>query len=226
MSADVVSHRLSLAVRLLDHFSGEPVADEFPLRLAGSHQRPVLAPGGATRRQADGAYRFINVPEGPVSVLWREPFTRQHAAWLRWPDGEPQFTLPLADPTAYADVPLWPAPHATAPAGATGVRGKLVDTATGASAAGLGVRIAVQGEPFDRYTRSDDLGEFLFLPPGRLALDASGRLPLRIEVRNGAGVLRAAADGRYVPESTGAAFAGPDFTVAPRTVSRLVFRLV
>lgn len=222
MSVDTLTHRLSLAVRLVDHFSGEPVADEFPLRLAGSLQRPVMGPGGATRRQADGAYRFINVPEGTVRVLWREPFARTHGAWLRWPDGDPQFMLPLADPAAYADVPLWPAPHAAAPPGATGVRGKL----TGPNAAGLTVRIAVQGEPFDRYTRSDDNGEFLFLPPGRLALDASGRVPLRIEVQAGGGVGRLVADGRFVPDSAGAAFAGPDFTVTPRIVSRIVFRLV
>jgi len=221
MSADNLTHRLLLAVRLVDHFSGEPVADEFPLRLAGSYQRPVRGPGGARRRQADGAYRFINVPEGTVRVLWREPFARTHGAWLRWPDGDPQFTLPLADPLAYADVQLWPAPHAPAPASATGVRGKL----TGANAAALTVRIAVQGEPFDRYTRSDDNGEFLFLPPGRLALDANGRVPLRIEVRDGGGAWRAVADGRFVPDSTGAVFAGPDFTVTPRIVSRIVFRL-
>jgi hypothetical protein len=215
-------HRLSLAVRVVDHFSGEPLAEELPLRLGGSLQRPVLAPGGATRRQADGAYRFINVPEGLVTLLWREPFARRHGGWLRWPDGDPQFALPLPDPAAWAELPLWPAPSAGARPGATGVRGRLVGT----GAAGLTVRIAVAGEPFDRYTRSDDNGEFLFLPPGGIQGQAAGRVPLRIEVQAGVGAPRVAAGGFFVPDGAGAAFAGADFTVNPRSVSRIVFRLL
>ena len=222
MTAELLVHRLSLALRLIDHFSGEPVADEFPLRLAGSLQRPVLSPGGRTRRQHDGAYRFINLPAGRVSVLWREPLARRHGAWQRWLDDDPQFTLPLADPGRYADVELWPTPQASAPAGATGVRGKL----SGPGAAGQTVRITVPGQPSDRRTRSDDNGDFLFLPPGRLLLDSAGRVPLRIEVYAADSTPRAVADGRFVPDSAGAAFAGPDFTVTPRSVPRIVFRLV
>ncbi len=34
MTGDAISHSLSFAVRFLDHFSGAPVADELPVRLA------------------------------------------------------------------------------------------------------------------------------------------------------------------------------------------------
>ena len=100
-------------------------------------------------------------------MLWRDPFTRGHAGWTSWED-DPEIVLPRADPQAMIDVELWPTADAVAPAAATGVRGKLV----GAAVDGLDVRIARQGEPFDRFTRSDQSGEFLFLPPGALPPNA------------------------------------------------------
>ena len=55
--ADSITHRLSFAVCFNDHFSGAPVPDELPVRLAGSLQRPA--------RRADG--------RGAQQYAWREP---------------------------------------------------------------------------------------------------------------------------------------------------------
>lgn len=220
MTAEVIAHRLSLVVRPVDHFSGDPVADEFPLRLAGSLQRPVVAPGGRSRRQGDGAYRFVAVPFGNVRLLWREPFAREHRGWVRW-DEDLLISVPVPDPDAFIDVELWPAANAATPASATGVRGQL----RGPAAAGQTVRIAHQGDPFDRFTHSNDTGDFLFLPPGRLALDASGRIPMAIEVVAPDGTPRVVTGGAFVPNVAGPAFAGSVFSLQPRVVSRVVFEL-
>ncbi|HSW22255.1 MAG TPA: hypothetical protein VLJ62_05775 [Burkholderiaceae bacterium] len=220
MSIETLVQQLSLAVRMVDHFSGQAVADELPLRLSGSLQRPVLRPGGGGRRQADGAYRFVNAPAGPTRLMWCEPFARGHAGWTRWAD-DPLFVLPLADAAALVDIDLWPTANAAASPSVTGVRGRL----TGSGAAGQTVRIAVQGEPFVRFTRSDDQGEFLFVPPGRMSLDAQGRVPLTLDVSAPDGTPRIVAGGSMVPASAGAAFAGADFTVLPRLISRVIFQL-
>jgi hypothetical protein len=220
VSPDPIGHRLWLVVRPVDHFSGEPVADELPVRLAATFERPVLSPGGRAHRQDDGAYRFIGLRSGAVRVLWREPFARGHGPWVRW-DDDPMVMLPLADPASFVEMELWPAAHAAAPASVTGVRGKLV----GPSATAQTVRIALQGTPFDRYTRSDDRGDFLFLPPGRLPIDATGRVPMSIAVLAPDGTPRAVSGGSFVPDTAGAAFAGANFTLPPRVVSRVVFQL-
>lgn len=220
--SDRVGHLLSFTVRLVDHFSGRPVPEEFPVRLAGSFQRPVFAPGGRTRRQDDGTYRFIDVRPGAVRLLWRQPFERMHGTWRRWGEEEPQLQLPLPDPARPVDMELWPAAEAVAPPSATGIRGKL----TGADAARQQVRVAVPGAASDRYTCTDERGEFLFLLPGALELDAQGFVPLRIAVSAPDGAARNVADGRFVPAGAGSAFSGSDFTVPPRVVSRIAFRLV
>ncbi|MBJ3764434.1 hypothetical protein ILP92_16990 [Maribius pontilimi] len=222
MAGDVIRHQLSFAIRFLDHFSGAPVPEELPVRLAGSFQRPAARRGSVSRRQVDGAYRFLSVPTGTAQVLWRDPFRRTQAGWARWDGEDPQVQLPRPDPTLPVEITLWPTAAATAPAGATGVRGKLL----GSNADGLAVRIARTGTPFDRFTRTDSAGEFLFLPPGTLAPDgATGRVPLDIEVRDAAGVQRVVTGGAFLPAAAGPAFAGPSFTVAPRTVPRVLFQL-
>ena len=218
--AEGLSHRLSFAVRFVDHFSGEAAPDELPVRLDGSFQRPARRSDGAGYRQADGSYRFINVPDGEAHVLWREPFSRTEAGWARWAD-DPVLQLPLVDPVEPVNVDLWPAAAAVAPASAVGVRGKLV----GDDAGSLRVRIAIQGHPFDRYTLSDDAGEFLFLPPGRLAPNAAGLIPLSIDVRDATDAPRAVAGGAFLPETAGASFSGADFAIAPRSVARIRFQL-
>jgi hypothetical protein len=217
---DTVRHALSCAVRFEDHFTGEPVGDELPVRLAGSFQRPITRPGGAGRRQDDGAYRFVDAPSGTTRILWREPFARSHADWTRW-DDDPEIVLPLADPTALVAVELWRTSNAAAPASATGVRGRLI----GPNPAGQTIRIALQAAPFDRFTRSDDAGDFLFLPPGRLPTNAQGRVPLTIDVHDPGGVVRAVNGGTFVPPSAGAVFPAADFEILPRTVPRVLFQI-
>jgi len=215
-----VTHFLSCVVRFNDHFTGAAVPDELPVRLDGSFQRPAASSGGSRRRQSDGTYRFVGAPGGAARILWRDPFTRDHLGWTRWEE-DPEIVLPLAEPAAMLAFDLWPTADATAPSGATGVRGRLV----GPDAAGQDVRIAMQGEPFDRFTRSDEHGNFLFLPPGRLALDASGRVALTIAVSTPGGGPRIVNGGNFLPGGAGPDFGAADFTIAPRTVPRVLFRL-
>lgn len=215
-----VSHRLSLLLRVVDHFTGSPPATVFPVRLSQDYVRPVRRADGAGRRQADGTYRFTNLSPGTSRLLWRDPFTRSHDGWTRWND-DPEVSLPVADPAGALTLEVWPTAAATAPAGATGVRGKL----TGPGALGRIVRIALQGQPFDRFTRSDDFGDFLFLPPGALPPNAAGRVPLEIEVRDPDGTMRAVTGGSFLPVSAGAPFAGATFTILPRSVPRILFQL-
>jgi hypothetical protein len=220
VSPDPIRHRLSLVVRPTNHFSGEPVVDELPVRLGTTFERPVRVPGERGRRQDDGAYRFVDLRSGAVRVLWREPFARGHGPWVRW-DDDPVVTLPLTDPASFVDLELWPAPHAEVAVSVTGVRGKLV----GPAAVGQVVRIALQAQPFDRFTRSDDHGDFLFLPPGPVPMNAAGRVPMTIAVRAPDGTPRIVTGGSFVPAAAGAPFAGADFTLLPRVVSRVIFQI-
>ena len=221
MNVDVLQHRLSLTVRLVDHFTGTPPADEFPVRLASVLVRPVLRSDGAGRRHEDGTYRFRNLAGGPARVLWREPFSRSHAGWISW-DADPDVALPVAAPAAPLDITVWRTAAATPPLGATGVRGKL----EGQNIGDCRVRIALTGQPFDRFTRSDGGGEFLFLPPGALPATApGGQIPLTVEVTDALGGPRVVTGGRFLPDAAGAAFAGPNFTILPRSVPRICIQL-
>lgn len=220
MTADQIAHRLSFAVYFTDHFSGTPITDELPVRLAGNLQRPARRSDGTGMRQSDGSYRFVNAPGGTVRVLWRDPFARTQAGWTRF-DADPEVALPLADPAARVAVDLWPAANAVAPPGAIGVRGKL----TGPGSAGQTVRIVRQGAAFDRMTVSDQNGEFLFLPPGRMAENVNGLVPMTIEVRRPDASLRGLAGGSFVPDAAGAPFPAAAFAVLPRTISRVIFTL-
>lgn len=222
MTSDFVRHQLSFAVRFIDHFSREAVGDELPVRLSGSFQRPAPQPGGRSRRQGDGSYRFVNAAPGPHRILWRDPLARTQSGWARWDDAEPTVTLPLANPATRAEFELWPTADAVAPIGQAAVRGKL----DGANAGGLEVRIAAQSEPFDRVTRSDLNGEFLFPLVGRQILNPGGMVDVKIEVRPPGGAPPLAlSGGRFVPDSTGVPFPAGNFAIAPGTVARIRFRL-
>ena len=216
-----VTHSLSLAIRFLDHFTRRAVVQELPVRLDHSFTRPVRRADGGGMRQADGCYRFLRLPLGTHRILWRDPFQRSAAGWTRWDQPDPIVTLPLADPTTAIEVELWPTPEATTAAGTTGLRGKL----HGTGVAGLEIRIAPQGQSFDRMTRSDDAGEFLFLPPGALPLDVAGRVRLTMQVRAPGGAVRPIISGRFQPASAGPAFAGNAFSILPQTAARVLFQL-
>ncbi len=216
-----ITYALSFAVRFLDHFSGRPVPQDLPVRLSGSYARPARRADGSGARQADGSYRFLSAPPGTQRILWRDPFQRSQDGWTRWDAGDPEVTLPVADPAQPVEHELWPTATADVAPGATGVRGKL----RGAGAGGLEVRIALQGQPFDRMTRTDQAGEFLFPPPGALPLDAAGRVPLTIQARIPGGAVRPIASGSFTPASAGAPFAGQNFSILPQTVARVTFQL-
>lgn len=216
-----ITHTLTLAVRFLDHFSGRPVPQELPVRLSGSYVRPARRPDGGGARQADGSYRFLGTDPGTRRILWRDPFQRSQSGWTRWDLPDPEVTLPLAAPAQMIEHELWPTAAAEVAPGATGLRGKLRGTGAG----GLEIRIALQGQPFDRITRSDQAGEFLFLPPGALPLDASRRIPLTIEARIPGGLVRPILSGTFVPATAGAPFVGQNFTILPQTVARVTFQL-
>lgn len=216
-----IGHSLSLTVRFRDHFSGRPVPQELPVRLADSYLRPARRQDGNGQRQADGTYRFLGVPAGVQRVLWREPFQRSQAGWTRWDAGDPEVILPLADPAQVVEYELWPTQSAEVAPGSTGVRGKM----QGTNAAGLEIMISLQGQPPDRVTRTDQAGEFLFLPPGALPVDPTGRVPLVIVARGPGGLPRTITSCSFQPTSAGASSAGPDFTILPQTVARVIFRM-
>ena len=214
----VVSHNLSFSIRFVDHFSGTPVSDELNVRIDGSYALPTKAPGGAGRRQNDGTYRFLSIPSGRHTIRWRDPFRRTQDGWASW-EPDPEVTLPLPNPETPLDAPLWPTASAEAPASATGVRGKLI----GANTSDLTVRIAHAADGFDRYTLSDQAGEFLFLPPGRLAAGPTGIIPMQIEVRNPDDSPRVVSGWRL---GVGAPLTlGANFTLTPRQLSRILFQI-
>jgi hypothetical protein len=221
MRLELLRHRLSMVVRFEDYFSGEAINEELPVRLQGSFQRPVPRRGSASRRQPDGTYRFINAPGGATRILWRRPFTTSHSGWTRFEDTDPSVALPLAQPSEPLRVSLWPTADAKAPAGATGVRGKL----TGPDFARQKIAIALSGQPFGPETRSDETGNFLFLLAGRLTLDSNGRVPLVIRVRTAADAPRLMSGGTFVPDTAGAPFVADTFAIAPSGVPRILFRL-
>lgn len=221
MRLELLRHRLSMVVRFDDYFSGATVGDELPVRLQGSLQRPVHQRGGNARRQSDGTYRFLDAPGGSTRLLWRKPFTVSHAGWTRFEEMDPPIALPLANPSQLLVFPLWPTADAVAPAGATGVRGRL----TGPDFARQKVAIAPAGMPFGPETRSDEAGNFLFLLKGRLTLDADGRVPLTIRVRNAVDTPRIVSGGNFLPDQAGLPFAADAFAIAPTSVPRILFRL-
>lgn len=220
ITPDIITHQVSFAIRFVDHFSGGSVSTELPVRLDETFQRPAERNGGNGYRHSDGTYRFLSVPQGPQRVLWRDPFQRVQSDWTSW-DADPEITLPHPTPATPVEFTLWPTANALVDTSATGIRGKLI----GPNAAGLTVRIAGAAEPFDRFTRSDTLGEFLFLPPGGLTTDPAGLATMQIEVRNPDDTARAVAGGRFSTPAAGANFIGSNFTLTPGRVSRILFQI-
>lgn len=209
-------HLLSFAVRFNNHFTGEPIGDELPLRLDRTFLWPVATAGGGYRH-ADGTYRFINVAGGQHRVRWLLPFEDDHKGWVSWED-DLVVSLPLTDPEDLMNRDLWPHASAVVPPGNTAVRGRLV----GANIADLRVQIRHPAIASTRFTRTDENGNFLFLLPQPLATNNTGRLPLRLRVDNGA---RAVDGGEFIPQASGAAFVGSQFLVLPGKTSRVVIEI-
>jgi hypothetical protein len=211
-------HTLSLAVRFNDYFLREPVADELPVRLSPTFQRPVRNGAGKTR-QSDGTYRFVDIAPGSHRLLWSPSFEDSFATWTSW---EPplDLTLPLTDPSEVVDVDLWPTPSASVRAGTTAIRGKLVGA--NAVAQEVSLRRTGSAQP-GRVTRTDRYGEFLFLLPATIdstpQAQAQVQLPLTVTVTN-----RTVSGGTIEPAGT--AFAGSNFVVRLAVATRVKFSLV
>jgi hypothetical protein len=192
--ASGVVHRLSFAVRFLDHFTGEPVEAELPVRLAGSLVRPVPRVDRRGRRHPDGTYRFVNTPPGRVEVLWRAPFAASHAGWTSW-SAPTRILVPPLRPEQPVDITLWPSSDAAAPAGRTAVYGNVVG-----GAAGLEVRIGGDPANAPHFTHTDGSGAFLYFTPDRPpANDTSGLVKVKVLLRDRAGAVVAIKHVRSTP---------------------------
>lgn len=161
-------HRLAIAYRFIDVFTGAVIAE--PLR--------VTIPGrnwSAYRSARDYTYRFLvsNGEEVPAGV-----FDVEVAASGREYLGlEPiQAALPVPPiahppPVVRADylveAPLWPTRAKTLPAGETAVVGRIVSSGGAANAAGLRLFLFEPPGPAPAtpYAWTDGAGDFLFRLP-------------------------------------------------------------
>lgn len=215
MIADHWSHTLSFLVRFRDHFTGQIILEELPVRVVDPPLRPARAADGAYR-QADGTYRFLDLGPGTFELAWRPALTTAEQGWTD--HGQTlAVTTPLAQPTGIIDFELWPTPDRSVPTSMTAIRGRLI----GLSAARRQVRIGAATVPqINHYTRTDSQGEFVFLLPGRWTRNPSGRINLRVEV-DGGGV----AGGASEPTSDIPGFVGAHFEAMPGRTTRINFRL-
>lgn len=217
MTADVWGHNLSFALRFNNHFTGEAVASEFPVRLDESFIRPVTRGDGVGRRHPDGTYRFVDVDGGVHRVRWLPPFENTHEGWISF-DDPLDVMLPSASPETVIERDLWPGPDAVIGPSTTVIRGKLEGTAVD----DLEVRVGPAGDPPPpQFTRTDALGEFVYLPSPSTP-DGQGRVKLTLVVDGGA---RAVANGTFRPTGTGASFVGADFVIQPGQSYRVVFQI-
>lgn len=218
MSSDIWTHELSFVVRFNNHFTGVPVDDELPVRLDQSFIKPVARNDGAGQRQADGSYRFIDVPAGHHRIRWRPPFADIYRGWISFQQ-DPEIVTPSSDPRNVIEQDLWPSPQAQLSPTTTAIRGKL----KGNNVADLEVRImpvAVGSTAY--FTRSDRLGEFLYPLTKPVTPEVSGELLMLIELNGGA---RTVNGGEFIPPGSGAAFAAEQFRIKPGKCSRIVFQV-
>ena len=210
MTHDVFVRELSFALQPTDHFSGLPVPEELAVSL-DTPDPAVVAPVGGIRH-ADGSYRWINLATGAHTATVMSPSGR----WVSWVPGPVSITLPLADPKQPVALELWPTPRASAPAGVSAVRGKLLGAGSMA-----GLRVSIDGTgaaSLGKWTLTDDDGEFLYLlPGGPWPLTSAGLLDLT------ASVLTKSISGIAV--TGGGTFVGSRFEVPPQREMRVRFQL-
>lgn len=212
IAVESVRQRLSLAVRVDDHFTGEPWPRAVEVTLdSGEPAVPTVDLSGA--RHADGTYRFVRVRPGARQITVRVP----GGAAFPW-TASTAVTLPLAPAqlTTPVVVELWPAPSAALPAGTLAIRGRLVT-----AAAGQEVRMEVVGvAPRNRRTRCDASGEFVFVIVGPVELTSDQRVELAVTVPG-----RTLASIQILDGGTNPVFAGTHFTVTPGREIRARFQL-
>lgn len=86
---EIVRHQLSLAVRVLDHFTGAPLDADVDVSL-DTMESPTKSPDHRTRH-GDGTYRFLDLEDGPRVLRVSSPM---HFTWTP----TAAFTLPVFDP--------------------------------------------------------------------------------------------------------------------------------
>jgi len=207
-----VRHVLSVAIRIDDHFIGEPIGDELDVRF-DTFLLPTQVRGGSRRRHEDGTYRFIDLEDGPHQLEVDSTDDR----WMMLAP-LPTIVAPLAQPSPPLAIEAWPTPLQSTPLGMTSVRGKLVGT----PAATIARRIEFDVDTVDsgHHTQSSSLAEFLFLFPGRLELDADNLVPLSLRVIGG-GVT----GGEIVDGENHTPFSGAAFRVVPGRETRVRFHV-
>jgi hypothetical protein len=210
-AVEVARHRLSLAVRVDDHFSGAPWPDELDVGL-DTLEPPVEAAGGGGIRHDDGTYRFVGLAPGARQLT----VASRDGTAFAWTPATP-VVLPLASPVTPIVVEMWPSPRARIAAGTLVIRGRLA-----VAAAGQEVRMQVVGvvPPRIRRTRCDADGELTFVVAGPVALTASRTVELDVSVPG-----RVLTSIQILDGDTNPTTAGTRFAVAPGRETRVRFNL-
>lgn len=199
-----LTHRLGVAMRFLDVFTGRPV--RVPLAVT------VPAEGWRAVAREDATYRFVfterEVPAGLFDVEVEAPggeYVSHVPVRLALPVVPATPPPPAVRGDYLVEPPLWPTRRLRVPAGETAVVA-LLESGGVNPVEGLEVRLFRDGEPVpaEPFARSDLEGELLFrLPWVRRELAGSMVLPpptLRIEVRVPSGPVLPAVPSTFVPE--------------------------
>jgi hypothetical protein len=208
-AVEVVRHRLSLAVRVDDHFTGTPWPE--PLEVELDSREPAVEAAGGGTRHADGTYRFVGLTPGAKQLTVHAP----GATAFTWTAATP-VVVPVASAITPLVVELWPAPSAAIAAGTVVIRGRLIT-----AAAGQEVRMEVVGlAPRNRRTRCDGHGEFAFGVVGPMTLDVAYRVELTVTVPG-----RTVTAIQILDGDTNPTVAGSTFAVPPGRETRALFTL-
>ena len=211
MREETVRHLLGVAVRVDNHFSAVPVADELVVRVDTA--APTTVRGGSAHRHADGTYRFLDIDDGAHHVAVRSPDDR----WMTL-DPDPIVVTPMAQPTRPLVIEAWPTPVQATPLGMTSIRGKLLGSP--ASTIARRIEFDAGGADTQHRTQSSSAAEFLFLLPGNLRLDADGFVPLALRVQGGV-----VTGGEIVAGEQITPFIGSSFRVVPARETRVRFHV-
>lgn len=210
-AVEIVRHQLSMAVRVEDHFTGEPWPSELDVALDTS-EPPLDVQGGGKIRHSDGTYRFIRLTPGAKQLTVR---ARDGTAFTWTPSTA--VALPLISPSTPVVVEMWPAPNARIAAGTIVIRGRLVT-----APAGQEVNIEVVGRPpRNRRTRCDANGEFAFVVVGPMELDADYELELAVTVP-----ARVVDTIQILDGDTNPTVSGNTFAVPPGRETRALINLI
>jgi hypothetical protein len=171
---EILRHQLSVAVRVDDHFTGEPVPAELGIALS-TQENGVRATDGSLRH-SDGTYRFADVANGPRNITVTVPdnlgFTWTPVTAI---------AIPLADPRVPVVIELWPSPKARAPSGTLAIRGRL-QAAIVAAGQEVDMEVVSGFPPRNKRTRIDGDREFLFLVMGPMEQTSDHKVQIDVTV--------------------------------------------